>query len=338
MENYEHPFSWNAILRIITAGMGLYFIWMASSILVVILIAIMLATAFYPIVMRLSKHMPVILATILSMLLLFVPFIIIGASVIPTFIQEFPTLLKTVNNLVQDSTILPKEIRSIDITQYAQSGGQYVLQSTGVITSAVSSFLIIIFLALYLIVDAKRIIGLFLGIFPKGERKKFKGLLTDLAEINGQYIRGSLLVSLICGVVIFIGLLLLQIPFALPLAMFTAVLALLPLIGATIGAIPAVIIGFSMSPLTGFLVIALYVIYQQVEGAVISPAIYNKALNLSPALSFLSVIIGTSLFGITGAFLALPVAASLPAIITYVRGDFGTTEEVIKQKKRSLDA
>jgi predicted PurR-regulated permease PerM len=77
------------------------------------------------------------------------------------------------------------------------------------------------------------------------------------------------------------------------------------------------IIAFSLSPIQGILVLILHLVYQQVENAVICPAIYNKALNLYPALGFLAVLIGASLFGILGAFLALPIAASIPVIVNY---------------------
>ena len=76
-------------------------------------------------------------------------------------------------------------------------------------------------------------------------------------------------------------------------------------------------IAFSISPIKGLILLIIFVLYQQIENALISPAIYNKALNLYPALAFLAVIIGASLFGILGAFLALPIAASIPAVIDY---------------------
>jgi predicted PurR-regulated permease PerM len=126
-----------------------------------------------------------------------------------------------------------------------------------------------------------------------------------------------LIISGITFLVIYIGLLVLRIPFALPLALFAGILDLLPLVGSTLGAIPALLVAFSLSPIQGFLVLVLHLAYQQVENAYISPAIYNKALNLFPALGFLAVLVGASLFGILGAFLALPVAASIPVIVNY---------------------
>src|SRR4029079_6425397 len=131
------------------------------------------------------------------------------------------------------------------------------------------------------------------------------------------YIRGNLLISLICGLIISTGLLIIGIPYAIVLGIFAGIVDLLPLIGAVIGMTPAVILAFSISPTTGILVLTLFLLYQQFENNVLAPTIYNKVLALSPTLSFLAVIIGGSLFGIIGAFIALPIAASLPTIISF---------------------
>src|ERR1019366_3888970 len=107
-----------------------------------------------------------------------------------------------------------------------------------------------------------------------------------------KYIRGNLAISVICTFIIWLGLFLIGIPYALPLAILTATLDLLPMVGPMIGAVPALILGFSISPIRGVIVLALYLAYQETENALISPLIYNKALNISASLSFLSVVIG----------------------------------------------
>ncbi|CAN5192501.1 hypothetical protein BH09PAT2_BH09PAT2_06030 [soil metagenome] len=319
MQTYEHPLSWQAIGRIVTTILIIFFIWKTFGILVLILVSAMLATALYPLVKKLNQKVSLFVSTLVVVLLLLVPFIILAATIIPSLINEFPSLLKTLDIIVSKSSILPPAIKNIDFAQYAQNAGVYLLQSTTIITSVATSILTLLFLTFYLIYDSKRLIVLALSIFPRNRRKKISLLFTELGEVNGQYIRGNLIISVICGLTIYVGLLLLNIPYAAPLAIFAAIMDLLPLIGSTIGMIPALIIGFAISPVTLLLVAALYLIYQQIENAFLGPAIYNKALNLSPALGFLAVIIGGALFNIVGAFLALPVAASLPAIIKYIR-------------------
>ncbi len=314
----EHPFSFSAIIRIIVSILAVYLIWKASQILLVILISIMLATALHPIFKLVNSKLPLGISAVLVVLLLVLPFFIIGATALPSLVSEFPELLKKVNTLLNDSAFLPETLRNIDFNQYVERGGKYILQSTGLITNILTSAIAIFVLTFFLLVDSERLLSIFLALFDRPTRTRLRHLLIKLGDINGQYIRGNLLISLICGVIIYTGLLFLQVPYAMPLAIFTAILDLLPLIGSSIGAIPAVILAFSVSPITGFLTLALYLIYQQVEGTVISPAIYNKALKLSPALGFLAVLIGTALFGIVGAFLALPFAASLPAITDFM--------------------
>lgn len=336
---YEHPFSWQAIGRIVATLLIAVFVWKTFSILVLILVSAMLAAALYPLVTWLHKKLPLVVATFLVVLLLLVPFIILGATVIPTFVREFPDLVVTLNRIINNSPIIPPSVRSIDITQYAQNAGTYLLQSTSIVTNVITSILTLLFLTFYLIFDADRLRALLLSLFPKDKQKKISVVLTQLGQVTGQYIRGNLIISIICGITIFIGLTILQVPYAAPLAIFAALMDLLPLVGSTIGMIPAIIIGLAISPITAVLVAALYLVYQQIESAFLAPTIYNKAINLSPALGFLAVIIGAGLFGITGAFLALPIAASLPAIISYVKNDLqDANEELLATKKRDTKA
>jgi predicted PurR-regulated permease PerM len=313
----KHPFSWPAIFRILITIFSVYFIWRSADTLILIIVSLMLATALTPLVQRLQKYMPMSVATMIVLLILLVPFVAVFAMVIPSFINEFPALLKTVDRLVNSASFLPPTLRNLDLTQYISSGSTYVLKSTGVVTNAITSVITVLFLTFYLIIEATILRKLVVSLVPHPQAKKANNLLNELEIVIGNYIRGNLVISLICGVVVFVGLIMLRVPFAAPLAIFAAVLDLLPLVGSTIAMIPAIIIGFSVSPLVGILVIALYVIYQQVENNLIAPTVYNKALNLSAALGFLSVIIGSSLFGIIGAFLALPVAASIPVFIKY---------------------
>ena len=185
------------------------------------------------------------------------------------------------------------------------------------ITSFFFEAITFIFLIFYLLVDGKSLYRIVALSIAKKNRDRVEKIFSELGHINGRYIRGNLLISLICTVVIFTGLMLLHVPYALPLAIFAGVFDLLPLVGSTIGAVPAVILGFTVSPLIGFLTIALFAAYQMVENDALAPSIYNKVLNLLPFLSFIAVIIGSIIFGVAGAFLALPIAAGIPTIIKY---------------------
>jgi predicted PurR-regulated permease PerM len=317
MTRIDHSLSWQSIGRIVGTMLILYIVWKTLNILLLILISVMLATALYPLVKLLSRRLPHILANLIVILLLAVPFFILGLSLVPSFTNELPPLIKTLGIIISTAPYIPPALREVDFTQYAQNVGSYVLQSTTIVSSIVTAILTLLFLTFYLMLDAEQLLKLLISLFPRNRQKRIAQLLSELGNVNGQYIRGNLIISLICGIIIYAGLFFLHIPFALPLALFAAILDLLPLVGATIALIPAIIIALSISPVTAILVAGLYIVYQQIEGAILAPSIYNKALKLSPALGFLAVILGAALYGVVGAFLALPVAASLPAILRF---------------------
>ena len=314
---YEHPLSWKALGRIVAVALLVLLLWKAVWIFVDILIALMLATALYPLVELVHKKCHLLLSIILVLLGIALPFAILGYFMIPSLIKQLPDLLQAFYNVIGHTSFLPASIRSFNLVTYFNNHTAELLASSPTIFLDIVSLLTIFFTMFYLILDHVQLTKLFLSLFPVKERGRVSALLKRIGAVNGRYIRGNIIISFICGAVLFIGLFILGVPYALPLAIFASILDLLPLVGGTIGAVPAVIIAFTISPLKGILVIVLHLTYQQAENAILSPAIYNKALNLSPALGFLSVVIGGGLFGIIGAFLALPVAASIPVFLDF---------------------
>ena len=317
MEKKEHPFSWEALTRIVVVGIIAFLCWKVLSILPVIIIASVLTVSLYPIIKKLQKatKIPFLLSIFLVFIVPIIPFIYLGYLFIPQIAREIPSLLMSLNAIINHSNFFG----NFDLISFIQNHFDYTTATSATLNIALNVFSIITTLVLtfFLIYDLERLFELFLHTVPTKERGKIKELLKEVAKVIGKYIRGNLLISVFCGVFVFVMLTILQVPYALPLAIFAAIIDLLPLVGQTIGAIPSVIIAFGVSPLTGVLVIILHLIYQQIENAVISPMIYNKALNLYPSIIFLSVLLGASLFGILGAFLSLPIAASIPAIIHY---------------------
>jgi predicted PurR-regulated permease PerM len=318
-EQRDHPFSWEALTRIILTVVVVILVWKAADALVDILIALVLAAALSPVVKKMHKatRLPRLFSILLVLLVVLVPLAVLGFTVIPQLSTEVPNLINNLNTVVGHLPFAPKAFENFNVFDYLQSHPAFILASTQSIVLTIISIVAILVLGFYFVYDQERLFDLFLSIFPYREKTKLRELLGEVATVTGQYIRGNLIISVICSVIIFVGLWALQIPFALPLAIFAGILDLLPLVGQTIGAIPALIISFAISPAKGIAVLVLHMVYQQIENAVISPVIYNKALKLYPALSFLAVIVGASLFGILGAFLALPVAASIPAAFRY---------------------
>jgi len=310
--------SWKSIFRILLVLVSIFLVWHLSDILMMVLLSVMLAAALYPFVASLNKKLPYTMSAIIVTIVVFLPFVFTFFILLTTFFAQLPSLLATLTNVIRDSTFTPDLFRQIDFTQYAQNAGTYLLNSTSYITGVFTSFLTVIFLNIYILIDFKNIRPSLYGLIADDRKESIEKLMRKIVDINGHYIRGNLLISLICGSIITIGLFILGVPYALVLGIFAGITDLLPLIGALIGTVPAVILAFSISPITGVLVLALFMIYQQFENNVLAPNIYNKVLAISPTLSFLAVLVGGSLFGIIGAFISLPIAASIPTVISFL--------------------
>lgn len=314
-EKIEVTLSPNTIKTILLIAVGIIFVWQLSDFLILLITAIMIASALNPAVKWLNKKLSMTLSASLVVICLVLPLIFVLGSIIPDIISQFPVIVNKVTAILSNANFLPPFLRQLDFSQYFQNSSSYVMDSTKMIGTFFFQLITFIFLIFYLLIDGEALHRIISLSIPTNNRARVEKISSDLALISGQYIRGNLLISVICASVVFIGLFLLGIPYALPLAILAGVLDLLPLIGSTIAAIPAIILGFTISPLIGFLTIALYAGYQEIENDILAPAIYNKVLNLLPFLSFIAVIIGSLLFGIAGAFLALPIAAGIPTII-----------------------
>lgn len=319
MDLRDHPFSWEALSRIVLMGISLLLVWKALGAVVDVVIALVLTASLQPLVnsLHIKTKLPVLLCTLIIFLLLIIPFIVIGFTVVLNFSSQLTQLLSRIDSTVSQLPLIGHLFNNFSLVTYIQSHSGDILASSGNIILTVFSVIATLILTFYFVYDYERLLNLFLSVFPYREKTKLKGLIKEVEKVTGQYIRGNIIISCITTVVIFIGLLILKVPFALPLALFAGIMDLLPLVGSALGAAPALLVAFNISPLLGFLVLILHLAYQQVENAIICPAIYNKALNLYPALGFLAVLVGASLFGMLGAFLALPVAASIPAIVSY---------------------
>lgn len=306
------------IITLLIVGVIGFLIWKLSAIIILIIVAAILAATLSPAVKWLEDSLSKKIAAALVLVVLFLPFVLVLVLIVPVFLNQIDNIAAAISGLINNFPFLPKVFQNLDITQYTKEAGQYLWASTAAFTNFIAQLVILIFMTYYLLIDSASLHNFLLVLIPKKHRKQADKALMELTKISGQYIRGNLFISVICTVTVFIGLVILQVPGAAALAIFAGILDLLPLIGATVGAVPAIILGFAVSPLTGILVLILFIIYQQIENDILIPRVYHRALKLIPFLSFITVIIGAMLFGVAGAFLALPIAASLPTIIHYL--------------------
>jgi predicted PurR-regulated permease PerM len=136
----------------------------------------------------------------------------------------------------------------------------------------------------------------------------------DAARAVSGYVFGNLLISLIAGVAIWIVLLILHVPYAATLGLFVAFADLIPLVGATLGAVPTVLFAFLHSVPAGIVTLIFFIVYQQFENHVLQVTIMSRTVRLNPLAVLVSVLFGVELFGFLGALLAIPAGGIIQVI------------------------
>jgi predicted PurR-regulated permease PerM len=171
-----------------------------------------------------------------------------------------------------------------------------------------------IVLAAYFLVDGRRTYLWLTAFVPRPARKRVHQAAVEARRVIAAYVRGNLITSALAAVATLIFLLALDVPAALFLALVAGVFNLLPVVGLLISALPAVLLGLTVSAGTGAAVAAFYLGYNAVENYYIQPKVYGRELELSDLAVIAAFLVGAELGGVLGALVALPVAAIYPAI------------------------
>jgi predicted PurR-regulated permease PerM len=185
----------------------------------------------------------------------------------------------------------------------------------GILTAIVAT-VTIFFLVYFLLREGRRWVGSGLDLLPPAARPRWERVLAGVTRTIRGYVTGNLLISLIAGVVAYVTLLATGVPYALPLAVLVAVLDLIPLVGATLGTVLAAAVALGEGIWPFVIVLAVFIIYQQLENHVLQPVIYGRTVQLSPLVVLISILIAGSIAGIIGALIAIPIAGSLQVVIT----------------------
>jgi predicted PurR-regulated permease PerM len=195
-----------------------------------------------------------------------------------------------------------------------------LLSSTGAIAVSAAGFIAalatVLTLTFFLLLGSERYVNAGVGLFPEAHQPLVRRLLTQSAGAISGYITGNLAISVICGVITFVVLLILGMPYAAPLALLVAVLDLIPLVGATLGGALLVIVGLFVEPWKAVVLLIFVLVYQQVESNLLQPMVYSKAVQLNGLVILIALLVGGQLLGIPGALLAIPIAEIIRIVVT----------------------
>jgi predicted PurR-regulated permease PerM len=336
--NRSHPFYFGfiATLGALTAIVLMRALASVSQIFVLILIALFLATGLNPAVEALRKRnmsRNAAVTVIFSSVILFVIFF--ALVVVPPVISQGTNLIESAPQLLRDlmknDTInqLNTQYGLIDTLQErlqsVTSDGTLLISTfggvIGVGKSVLSGFftaLTILVLTLYFITSLPQAVNLGLSLVPASRRDRV-GLLTNaiIARV-GSFVGSQILIAAMAAVFVTILSTILGLPSPIAIGMFVLVAALIPLIGHFIGAGIFTLIALSQSLLIGVVAFVAYVVYVQIENYVVTPRIMKRTLSVPGAVTIIAALIGSSLLGLVGGLLAVPVAASIILILDEV--------------------
>ena len=319
--------STSTIWRILFVILLLVFLYAIRDILILLFFAIIVASAVDLPARRLDKlKIPRIISVLLiylvcvglliGLLVLFVPSL---TQEIEAFSIEFPEYANKLYQKfqrLQDSSLYQKLVNEIqgtlnNLKEDLRGSVGDILTKTFRIFGGLFSVIIVMVISFYLAVQKGSIQDLLRGVTPKEHEAYALNLWQRAQKKMGHWLQGQLFLALVIGVLVYIGLSLLGIRFALLLAIIAGILELVPYIGPVLSAIPAVILAFFQAPILALWVLILYIVVQQLENYLLVPVIMKKVVGLNPVVVIISLLIGGKLLGILGIILAVPAAAVL---------------------------
>lgn len=322
-----------AIGMVLVTGLLLLALREVSRVMVWIVVAAFFAVAIYPVVDWVERRVTRgrrALATLLVFLVVLVALsALIAAFAVPlarqgaAFTAQLPQLIDDaragrgpIGGLLERTNALTYLQDNQDRIKAFASGLTTPAAGAvkGVATGVVGVVTIFV-LAYLMVLEGPKITETSLNVMPEEYRQRVRAVADDCAKSITGYLSGNLLISIICGVLTYVVLLATGVPFAGLIALFVAVADLIPLVGATLGAVVAVIAAAFHSVPAVIVVVIFFLVYQQLENHLLQPVILSRTVKLNPLTVLVSILLAVELAGILGAFLAIPVAGMFQVIV-----------------------
>ncbi|UWZ49786.1 AI-2E family transporter [Dactylosporangium matsuzakiense] len=317
---------------VLVTGLALLLVYETRQVLTWMVIAAFFATALYPAV-NWVEHRAAWCRRWLATLLVFLAFLAVLAGVITLFVvplaHEAVRLADQLPGVANDvqrgrgpigSLVEQYHIRQYiadhreQLQGYARGLGAPTLAFLRGAATTVAGVVTIFVLAYLMVLEAPKLVDGFLALFPERRAERIRRVGADCARSVTGYITGNLLISVICGLATYAVLFFTGVPYAGLIAAFVAIADLIPLVGATLGAVVAVGAAFLHSTTAGIVVLVFFVVYQQVENHLLQPIILARTVALNPLAVLVAILVAVELAGILGALLAIPVAGMIQTI------------------------
>ncbi|WP_312422982.1 AI-2E family transporter [Anaerospora hongkongensis] len=283
------------------------------------------------------RQMPRSIAVLLSFVVAVFAIVIVALFIVFPFIQEFdkfvidlPGLVRRIQFLIvvieQQATAmeLPDNVRDLlnqgvaNMASFSVEMAKRILNAVFGFASQAVELVVVPVLTYYLLKDWRSLQLGFINAFSPQYRQQLQNVTSEMGNVISGYIRGQIVISIIMGVLVFSGMYLLGVDYPLVLGLLATLTETIPIIGPVIGAIPAILLAYIISPALAVKVIVFYILIQQIENHLIVPNIMGHTIDLHPIVVVISLLIGGHIYGVAGMMLAVPVTALLRVVIRHL--------------------
>ena len=318
------------VLTVVAVLFALYVVYLLRKPITWIVIAAFLAVAISGPINWLSRYMRRGFAVLIAYLCLFAIPVGLGAILVPPIVnggndladkapeyaaqaRDFVNKNERLRKIEEDYGVISQLEEQAKKLPSKLGGAAGTLKDVGIgIVNSIFAGVTILILSIFMAANGRRWVSRAIAFQPPERVERLERAVDRIAGAVGNYVGGAVAQATIAGVTSFIVMTILGIPFAGPLAVIVGFADLIPLVGATIAAIlVAIVTLFADFPLDTIIWVVWAIVYQQIENAVIQPQIQRRAVDVNPFVVLVSVLFGSTLFGILGALLAIPIAASL---------------------------
>jgi putative heme transporter len=322
--------TFRASLVVVGVVLAAYMLYQLRLLLILVFLAILLAAGLYGVSRFFERVLPRIVAVFITYVLLVAAFALVLFLIFPPLVRQVVEFVDDIPQIAADLregavSLLDSIVgagRGEEIVDTLTAGAQGALPEIGsilsvplTVASIITNSLVVVFLSALMLIERDRARGWVLEFVDERDREAMVGVGRNAALRLGAYVRGQLLVMAIIGFGSTLGMVVLGVPFAVPLGALSFITAAIPLAGAFIAGIPIVLVALTVSPGTALLMGLWLVVLQQLEGSVITPFIQGRVVNLSAIAVLLGVFAGTSLAGIVGGIIAIPLVAVADVVL-----------------------
>lgn len=336
------------IVKFFLVVIFLFFLYMIKEVLAILFVALIFSSAVDPWVdslqrIKFPRWLSILLIYIaLILLIFFVVYLLIPPLVdqagqlsnnFPQYFEKVGSVFDSLKNYTIQHGLLENFDKGLEaIRDNLSNVVGSVFSTVFGIFGGIVSFLVVLVITFYLTVEESAIKRTITFILPDKYQPFTLQLINKVQRKIGEWLKGQLILCLIVGLMVYIGLLILGVNYALILGLVAGIGEFVPYIGPVLSSVPAIFIAFSMSPIKALFVLILFVVVQQLENHILVPKVMQKTVGLNPIISVIALLVGAKLAGVVGIILSIPVATALNVIVQEVWKSKEAVEEIAEQE------